>query len=49
MVGARKRWHSFEKNADFERSTKDVSAALRGLGLELEKAFSRVRSALSEA
>ena len=42
-----KRWHSFEKKADFERSTKDVSAALRGLGLELEKAFSRIRTALS--
>lgn len=44
-----KRWHSFEKKADFERSTKDVSSALRGLGLELEKAFSRIRSALSKA
>lgn len=44
-----RRWHGFEKKADFERSTKDVSAALRGLGLELEKAFSRIRSALSNA
>ncbi len=41
-----KRWHSFEKKADFERSSKDVSAALRGLGLEIERAFSRVRTAL---
>jgi hypothetical protein len=41
-----KRWHSFEKKADFEKSTKDVSAALRGLGLEIEKAFSRIRTAL---
>jgi uncharacterized protein YukE len=44
-----KRWHGFEKKADFERSTKDVSAALRGLGKELEKAFSRIRSALAKA
>jgi hypothetical protein len=43
-----KRWHSFEKKADFERSTKDVSAALRGLGVELERAFSRIRSALAK-
>ena len=44
-----KRWRSFEKKADFERSAKDISAALRGLGLELEKSFSRVRTALSKA
>jgi uncharacterized phage-like protein YoqJ len=44
-----KRWHSFEKKADFERSAKDVSAALRGLGRELENAFSRIRTALAKS
>ena len=44
-----KRWRSFEKKADVERSTKDVSAALRGLGVELQNAFSRIRSALAKS
>lgn len=42
------RWRSFEKKADFERSTKDVSAALRGLGVELQNAFARIRAALAK-
>ena len=41
-----KRWHSFERKVDLDRSAKNVGQALNALGLELKSAFARVRAAL---
>lgn len=41
-----RRWQSFQKNAELERSTKEVNKALRALGVELKTAFARIRSAV---
>ncbi|MBF9233647.1 hypothetical protein [Microvirga alba] len=41
-----KRWSAFENKAELERSTKDVSDAVKTLGSELKDAFTRVRKAL---
>ena len=41
-----RRWQSFEKKAELERSAKSVGHALDALGGELKSAFARVRAAL---
>ena len=40
------RWSAFESKADLEKSTRDVSDAVKILGSELKDAFTRVRKAL---
>ena len=41
-----KRWHAFESKADFDRSAKDVSAAVQILAAELKGAYERLSKAL---
>ncbi|RDI61061.1 hypothetical protein [Microvirga subterranea] len=41
-----RRWDSFERKAELDRSAKDVGDALQILGSELRDAFQRVRKAL---
>jgi hypothetical protein len=41
-----RRWQDFEREAQLDRSTKDVRDAVGILGAELKEAYGRVRKAL---